>query len=86
MKQPGALVYEKLFPESKPTAKRGSLFFTELCNIQGLINLKDESVGKTFGEDALVPYYSLRDKQDDTLLFESRFESGNLCMALKVLI
>ena len=30
------------------------------------------------------PYYSKKDKFDKTLIFESRFESGNLAAALKV--
>jgi len=32
----------------------------------------------------VVPFYTLRDEQDRTLLFESRFESGNLSMVAKV--
>jgi len=31
--------------------------------------------------DKLQPYYSLRSHSDTTLIFESRFESGNLCRA-----
>lgn len=30
------------------------------------------------------PYYTKKDKFDKTLIFESRFESGNLAAALKV--
>ena len=30
------------------------------------------------------PYYKLLDDKDKTLLFESRFESGNLLAAIKV--
>lgn len=30
------------------------------------------------------PYYSAKSPQDDTIMFESRFESGNLAAALKV--
>lgn len=30
------------------------------------------------------PYFTLQDENDKTLLFESRFESGNLMRAIKV--
>ena len=32
----------------------------------------------------LAPYYDLEDEYDDTLIFESRFESGNLGEAYRV--
>jgi len=32
----------------------------------------------------LTNYYSIKDVNDSTLLFESRFESGNLSVATKV--
>jgi len=32
----------------------------------------------------LSPYYTLEDEDDDTLIFESRFESGNLMKACRV--
>jgi hypothetical protein len=32
----------------------------------------------------LNPYYKLKDSSDDTLQFESRFESGNLHKAVKI--
>jgi len=32
----------------------------------------------------LEPYYKLTGPDDTTLIFESRFESGNLCLATKV--
>lgn len=34
--------------------------------------------------DQLDPYYSKEDKDDDTLIFESRFEHGNLNKAFRV--
>lgn len=46
--------------------------------------------GKQAGTKALVnlagiePYYEKKFKNDRTLIFESRFESGNLAAALKV--
>lgn len=35
-------------------------------------------------EEEPVSFYKLKDKNDNTLLFESRFESGNLLAAIKV--
>jgi hypothetical protein len=32
----------------------------------------------------LPPYYKLKEKNDSTLIFESRFESGNLHRAIKI--
>ena len=32
----------------------------------------------------VLPYYSIQSEHDDTLIFESRFESGNLLAAMKV--
>ena len=38
---------------------------------------------KTVFGDKLKPYYKLKNKNDKTLIFESRFESGNLLCAFK---
>jgi hypothetical protein len=32
----------------------------------------------------ITPYYELQGDDDKTLIFESRFESGNLAMAIKL--
>lgn len=46
-------------------------------------NIKTVSmVRKTEGDP--VPFYSPTDDKDDTLVFESRFESGNLLAAIKI--
>jgi len=34
--------------------------------------------------EKLKPFYKIRDLNDSTLIFESRFESGNLKRAIKV--
>ena len=34
----------------------------------------------------LKPYYTLKNKNDNTLIFESRFESGNLLAAFRTFI
>jgi hypothetical protein len=36
--------------------------------------------------EKLKPYYVQRDEKDNTLIFESRFESGNLRRAFKMYI
>ena len=35
-------------------------------------------------QNPIKPYYQLTSPEDNTLIFESRFESGNLCMAIKL--
>ncbi len=57
------------------------MLFTELFDAK---KPGQGAAGRTFGEEELETYYSPRGKQDATLVFESRFESGNLGMAIKV--
>lgn len=45
-----------------------------IANLQNLENKKP----------FVVPYYTPKNAKDNTLVFESRFESGNLNMAVKV--
>ena len=53
------------------------------CDIRRL--LKNASAKAKPGENTeATPYYTLSDPSDKTLLFESRFESGNLNHALKI--
>jgi len=47
--------------------------------IFGSINYKKHKKVKT-----LTNFYTLKDKNDNTLLFESRFESGNLASVSKI--
>ena len=92
------VVYERRFPTSLPQRKRESYFLTELDNVKRLIrrqglldadmnlrlkttNSKDEA---EVSGNTLEPYYKLKSQHDRTLVFESRFECGNLCLALKV--
>ncbi len=42
---------------------------------------KDDTINQT---TEFRPYYRLQDENDNTLVFESRFESGNLRRAIKV--
>jgi hypothetical protein len=44
----------------------------------------DKILSNSIDENKLEPYYQLKDEEDKTLIFESRFESGNLSMATKV--
>eukprot|EP00826_Nyctotherus_ovalis_P030193 TRINITY_DN2401_c0_g12_i1.p1 TRINITY_DN2401_c0_g12~~TRINITY_DN2401_c0_g12_i1.p1 ORF type:complete len:233 (+),score=29.15 TRINITY_DN2401_c0_g12_i1:170-868(+) len=76
------LVYERLYPNSLPINQRKSLFFTELMAVSAR-SLPDFYLGKVLGEEEMLSYYKPRDVTDRTLVFESRFESGNLKLALK---
>ncbi len=90
---PGAnIVYERLCRGSCPVAERKSLFFTELFSIPyGRSYRHSESLndpqaqgGCVMLEKDMVPYYRVKGQTDGTLVFESRFESGNLRLAIKV--
>ncbi len=90
------IVYERLFAKSLPQRQRDSYFLTEMYNIRSLIRrqgdvdgspdlrLKSASAKDDNAKLALKPYYTPTSPEDRTLVFESRFESGNLCMAIKV--
>lgn len=45
---------------------------------------KTNVVNKQSDNGPALPYYTLEDDNDTTLLFESRFESGNLLAAIKI--
>jgi hypothetical protein len=77
--QLSSIVYERLYPNSLPIIKRKSLFFTELSSM----NTQDERSGRMIEDKKMTPYYSLKGNNDRTLIFESRFESGNLRLAIK---
>lgn len=53
----------------------------------GLEDQKSKTTGMTRQKDKyysyMLPYYALEDEYDNTLVFESRFESGNLRRAFK---
>ncbi len=90
------IVYERLFAKSLPQQKRDSYFLTEMYNIKSLIRrqgalednidlkLRAGLPDKTNAKQLLAPYYTPTSAADRTLVFESKFESGNLCMAIKI--
>lgn len=61
-----------------------------------LVNVKDlianntlpggtsSGTGDSSKQSIVLPYYTPVDEEDRTLVFESRFESGNLAMAYKI--
>jgi hypothetical protein len=55
---------------------------TLLVNVKELISL-EPGKGNNAGS-IVLPYYTPNDENDKTLVFESRFESGNLAMAFKI--
>jgi hypothetical protein len=95
-----SIVYERLFDNYIPQQQRESYFLTEVYNINSM--LRHQSSATEEGMDlklrtailkginqncqSLLPYYNKLNSGDKTLIFESRFESGNLSMAVKVKI
>jgi len=80
------MVYERLYPESVPIKQKQNMFLTQLFNIHKLVpseSLQSEQHYYSGIEVELLPYYQPKDDMDKTLIFESRFESGNLALALK---
>ena len=54
---------------------------TQVINIRELIN---EGRGFASPNPNVLQYYTPTDDKDKTLVFESRFESGNLALAYKL--
>ena len=70
--------------------RNGNLFNTNKLDVKRLLKSNvswtggkktDESSVQT---DSLEPFYKIKDEEDKTLVFESRFESGNLYSVMKV--
>ena len=81
---------QKMAPHMEP---KDEVLDENLVDVRNLLNNNTSSQaanGKQPGQKALVnlagiePYYNKKDRFDKTLIFESRFESGNLAAALKV--
>lgn len=54
-------------------------------NIENIVNLKKKAdVPRSTKNKVVKPYYTPNDENDTTLIFESRFESGNLLAAFKI--
>lgn len=54
-------------------------------NSENIVNLKKKAdVPRSTKNKVVRPYYTLTDDNDKTLIFESRFESGNLLAAFKI--
>ena len=54
---------------------------TLLINVKELLSGENKTAN---GSSIVLPYYNPVDANDKTLVFESRFESGNLAMAFKL--
>lgn len=82
------VVYERCYPKSLPQKKRDSYFLTEMFNIKRLIRrqglLESDADTTQIKEPVVPPYYTVVSPEDRTLVFESRFESGNIALAMKV--
>lgn len=57
---------------------------TLLISIKDLIANDPKSFNPTSSQTTVTPYYTPTDKNDKTLVFESRFECGNLALAFKL--
>jgi cytosolic carboxypeptidase protein 2/3 len=86
-------VYERIYPNSLEQRYRESYFLTEIYNIKkNTVTNEEDSAEvriitntmKTLSNAKVTSYYTLLGSTDKTLIFESRFESGNLCLAGKV--
>ena len=70
--------------------KNGNLFNTNKLDVKRLLKTQISLTGKKRSEDSsvvtkgLTPFYTVKDESDKTLVFESRFESGNLYSVMKV--
>jgi len=80
------VVYSRV--ESSLTQTEGSTLFTikELRKWVHFLRKKDQEWKWPFLEQKQVvaPYYTPKNTSDTTLIFESRFESGNLLLAVKI--
>lgn len=95
-KMPAKIVFD-CFENSSPFYERGEVYLDNreaqiVQPPQGHPNFLQPTAPKKSQEvqplnryfKHLNPYYKLRDETDETLLFESRFESGNLRRAIQV--
>ena len=89
------IVFERVYPGTIPSSQRKSLFCTELYNVKKLLKFNTETEHsetqdyaselecRNLQDTELNTYYKLDNSEDQTLIFESRFESGNLRLAVK---
>jgi len=67
-----------------PTERRAtSVYINEMHRVNKHQMKKGSLLNNRFYSQ-LSPYYDLENHQDETLIFESRFESGNLHQAYRV--
>ena len=70
-------------------SKNGNLFNTNKLDVKRLLKNTVSCNGKraddsSVQKDSLESFYKIKDEEDKTLVFESRFESGNLYSVMKV--
>jgi len=67
-----------------PTKSKASHIFT-MKDLQKILESPNKKNWNwSFMDTNIVPYYTPLDKNDTTLVFESRFECGNLNLAIKL--
>ena len=76
------IIYDRSYKNTLLINKKQSFSLCKLLNLKRFIysHFYEPTI-----EIDLKPYYTLKDDNDQTLLFESRFESGNLDLVMKVL-
>lgn len=93
----GELVYQRHFLDFKSmmkVQKRDFVLEENLLDVKKLLKTsnfvgegqqhKNDPEKKQLVRVNLEPFYTASDPEDSTLIFESRFESGNLAAAVKV--
>jgi Cytosolic carboxypeptidase N-terminal domain len=84
---PSNIVYERIYPEGVPLKEKKGYYLTTLFNIKRYVymqKLDNSMVDSRATKEDPTFVYKPTNELDNTLLFESRFESGNLAAALKV--
>jgi hypothetical protein len=84
---PPNIVYERTYPDTPRQVDKTSYYLTVLFNVKRLVYLQkndDDVAESSKPAGAILSYYILKGEFDRTLLFESRFESGNLGVSIKI--
>ena len=84
---PPNIVYERVYPDTPRQIDKTNYYLTVLYNVKKLVYLQkndDDACEMHKPTGAITPYYKPSNALDKTIVFESRFESGNLGVAIKL--
>ena len=82
---PPFIVYERIYPNCKSIREKKGYYLTTLFNMKKYVYMQKMSptfIDKLDIKNDNSYCYQRKDKDDKTLLFDSRFESGNLAVAI----